>query len=130
MRREVHEAVGGFDETMPVLEDTDYCWRIQLAGTPLHYAPDAVVHVRYRPDLAGTFRQAVSYGESNVSIYKKYRPLGMPRLGWTAGAARWAKLLLELPRLATRTGRARWISSLGWRLGRLKGCLRYRVLAP
>jgi GT2 family glycosyltransferase len=126
----VHESVGGFDEEMAILEDTDYCWRIQLAGTPLHFAPEAVIHVRYRPDLAGTFRQALAYGESNVSIYKKYRPLGMPRLGWTPGAARWAKLLLSLPQLATRAGRARWISSLGWRLGRLRGCLRYRVLAP
>ncbi|HEV7785693.1 MAG TPA: glycosyltransferase family 2 protein, partial [Thermoanaerobaculia bacterium] len=62
--------------------------------------------------------------------YKRYRPLGMPRLHWTAGAARWAKLLLSAPKLATATGRAQWISSLGWRLGRLRGCWRYRVLAP
>jgi hypothetical protein len=54
----------------------------------------------------------------------------MPRLGLLPGLLRWAKLLLSLPRLVTRRGRVEWISQLGWRLGRLRGCRRYRVLAP
>ncbi len=130
VRREVHEAVGGFDESMPALEDTDYCWRIQRAGTPLTFVPDAVVYIRHRHDLGSVFRQGVSYGEHNVLIYKKYRPLGMPRLGWMPGAARWAKLLLRSPLALTRERRAPWLWQLGWRVGRLKGCFKYRVLAP
>ena len=50
VRRTVHEAVGGFDESLPALEDTDYCWRIQLAGHGFHFAPDAVVNIRHRHD--------------------------------------------------------------------------------
>ncbi len=130
VRREVHEAVGGFDESMPALEDTDYCWRIQRAGTPLTFVPDAVVYIRHRHDLGSVFRQGVSYGEHNVLIYRKYRLLGMPRLGWAPGAARWAKLLLRSPLALTREGRAPWLWQLGWRVGRIKGCLKYRVLAP
>lgn len=130
VRREVHEAVGGFDESMPALEDTDYCWRIQLAGTPLVFAPEAVVYIRHRQDLGGVFRQGVSYGLHNVLIYKKYRSRGMPRLGWLPGAARWAALLLRSPRLLTRDGRAPWLWQLGWRVGRIKGCFKYRVVAP
>jgi GT2 family glycosyltransferase len=130
VRREVHEAVGGFDESMPALEDTDYCWRIQLAGTPLVFAPEAVVYIRHRQDLGGVFRQGVSYGLHNVLIYKKYRSRGMPRLGWLPGAARWAALLLRSPRLLTRGGRAPWLWQLGWRVGRIKGCFKYRVVAP
>lgn len=130
VRREVHEAVGGFDEEMPALEDTDYCWRIQRAGTPLVFVPEAVVYIRHRHDLRGVFRQGVSYGQHNVLIYKKYRPLGMPRLGVLPGAARWAALLLRSPRLLTRDGRAPWLWQLGWRVGRIKGCFRYRVVAP
>jgi glycosyltransferase involved in cell wall biosynthesis len=129
VRRRLHEVVGGFDEDLPALEDTDYCWRLQLAGTPLHYVPDAVVHIRYRPDLAGNFRQLLSFGEHNVLIYRRYRSRGMPRLGPGPGLLRWGKLLLTAPRLATRPGRAAWLSQLGWRLGRLRGCLRYRALA-
>ena len=82
----LHRAVGGFDETMPVLEDTDYCWRVQLAGTPLVYVPEAVVHVRSRRDLAGMFRQNLVFGEGNVAIYKQVSPAAGCR-GWDRGPA-------------------------------------------
>jgi len=130
VRRSVHEEVGGFDESMPALEDTDYCWRIQLAGHAFHFVPEAVVNIRHRHDLSGVYRQGVSYGQHNVLIYKKYRPLGMPRLGILPGILRWGKLLLTSPRVFTKNGRAPWLWQLGWRVGRLKGCLKYRVVAP
>jgi hypothetical protein len=41
------------------------------------------------------------------------------------------KLLVKTPLMVlTREGRARWAWQLGWRLGRLQGCWKYRVLAP
>ena len=43
------------------------------------------------------FRQGVSYGRHNVLIYSRYRPRGMPRLGWLPGLLRWGKLLLKTP---------------------------------
>lgn len=129
--RRVHEEVGGFDETLPALEDTDYCWRIQRAGHALVFAPEAVVHIRHRLDLPGMFRQGRRSGRYNVLIYRRYRPLGMPRLGVVPGILRWGKLALRTPvMLATRAGRAQWVWQLGWRLGRLEGCMRYRVVAP
>jgi GT2 family glycosyltransferase len=130
VKRAVHQAVGGFDESMPALEDTDYCWRIQLAGTPLVFVPDALVHIRMRTDLGGIFRQALFHSEWNVAIYRRYRDRGMPELPLSAGILRWAKLLLETPKVVTRRGRAAWVRQLGWRLGRLRGSVRYRVLAP
>jgi glycosyltransferase involved in cell wall biosynthesis len=131
VRRHVHEAVGGFDESMPALEDTDYCWRIQRAGFGFAFVPDATVHIRHKADLGSIFHQGRSYGRYNVLIYRKYRPLGMPRLGWVPGLLRWGKLILKTPlMLATREGRARWLWQLGWRIGRLEGCLRYGVVAP
>jgi glycosyltransferase involved in cell wall biosynthesis len=131
VKRAVHEQVGGFDVAMTALEDTDYCWRIQLAGTPLAAAPDALVHIRMRSDLGGIFRQALFHGEWNVAIYRRYRDRGMPKLPLGAGLARWAKLVLTAPKLVLgRSARTGWIQQLGWRLGRLRGSLRYRVLAP
>ncbi|HXT52284.1 MAG TPA: glycosyltransferase [Thermoanaerobaculia bacterium] len=131
VRRAVHVEVGGFDETMPALEDTDYCWRIQRAGHPLLFVPDAVVRIRHRHDLRGMFSQGWRTGRYNVLIYAKYRPLGMPRLGVLPGVLRWGKLVLRTPlMLLTLAGRSRWAWQLGWRLGRLHGCLLYRVAAP
>jgi GT2 family glycosyltransferase len=127
----VHDEVGGFDESMPALEDTDYCWRVQRAGHPLVFVPGAVVRIRHRHDLGGMFRQGWRTGRYNVMIYARYRPLGMPRLGVLPGLLRWGKLVLRTPlMLATRAGRSRWAWQLGWRLGRLHGCLLYRVAAP
>jgi glycosyltransferase involved in cell wall biosynthesis len=129
--RRAHKAVGGFDETLPALEDTDYCWRLQLAGFQLHFAPDAVVNIRHRGDLGSIYRQGVSYGLHNVMIYERYRGQGMPRLGLLPGLRKWASLLLRTPLLLlSREGRARWMWQLGWRVGRIRGCLRYRVVAP
>ncbi len=129
VRRALHEAVGGFDEELPALEDTDYCWRIQLRGVPLAFVSDAVVHIRYRGDAGGLFRQSFTFGIYNVLLYRRYRPEGMPRLSLAAGLARWGKLLLTLPVVARPSRRQAWLGQLGWRLGRLWGCLRFRVMA-
>lgn len=130
VKRRLHEAVGGFDEELPALEDTDYCWRIQLRGTPLVLAPGAVVHIRYQAEARGLFRQSYRFGIYNVLLYARYRNRGMPRLPLTAGLARWAKLILTAPRVLAPSARAAWLGQLGWRLGRLRGCLRFRVAAP
>lgn len=130
VKRRLHEAVGGFDESLPALEDTDYCWRIQLRGTPLRLAADAVVHIRYRREAQGLFRQSFHFGIYNVLLYDRYRQRGMPRLPLAAGLARWGKLLVTAPRLLVPSDRAAWLGQLGWRLGRLWGCLRFRVAAP
>jgi GT2 family glycosyltransferase len=133
VRRQHHEAVGGFDEAYPALEDTDYCWRLQLAGVPLAFARDAVVAIRLKSGAGALFRQGRHFGRHNVLIYRNYRSRAdrpMPRLPVAGGLARWAKLLLRAP-LAVwrRADRARWIWQLGWRLGRIEGSMAYGVWA-
>jgi GT2 family glycosyltransferase len=129
VKRSCHEAIGGFDESVPIVHDTDYCWRLQRAGVKLHFVPDALLYVRYRSTLRGLYRQARGYGMSNVLLYKRYRPLGMPPLPWQAGVAEWIKLLRSLPKIRRKEGWARWIWKCGWRLGRLQGSIKYRVFA-
>lgn len=129
IRGSIHEAVGGFDESMLILEDTDYCWRVQHTGVALHFVPDAVMYVRYRDTPGSMYRQARTYAEYNVLLYKKYRPLGMPPLPWQTGLLAWLRLLRRLPRLSYQAGRARWLWDLGWRVGRLQGCIKHRVWA-
>ncbi len=130
MKRSVHLAVGGFDESLMQLQDTDYCWRIQLSGTELHFCPEALVHIRYRHTLGGIFRQAAGYAEYNVLLYKRYRARGMPELSWKSALPEWLYVLRLVPGLRSRRDVARWLWQLGWRIGRLRGSLKHRVLAP
>lgn len=128
-KRSVYEAVSGFDESVPVLHDTDYCWRVQLAGMRIHFEPNAVVQYRFRHTVGGIYRQSRAYGESNALLYKRYRSLGMPKLSWKKGARKWVRLLRRLPQIRSKEGLARWIWKFGMRMGRLQGSIKYRVLA-
>lgn len=129
IRKSVHEAVGGFDTSLLMLEDTDYCWRVQLAGYDFAFVPAAVVHYRLRETLRGAAKQAFAYGEYNVKLYRRYRAEGMGAITVWRGLRAWYYLLRSLPRLFDGRARARTVWSLVWRLGRLYGSLRYRVFA-
>ena len=129
VRRVRHEAVDGFDESMPVVFDTDYCFRIQLAGAPLHFVPEAVLHIRHRDTLLGSYRQARRWAEYNVLLYKKYRPLGMPVLSWKDNVRPWVRFFRLLPQVRDQGGRARVTRQLGSRIGRLVGSVKHRVVA-
>lgn len=129
VKRLVHEAVGGFDESMLRLMDTDYCWRIQLAGTQLHFVPEAILHMRVRGSITSSIIQAWLWGRYNVLMYKKYRPFGMPKLNWKRGLGTWIKLVRDLPKFRRRREFSRWLFRMAWYFGRLEGCVRYRVLA-
>ena len=131
VRRQVHEAVGGFDETyLAGGEDRDYCYRAQLAGVPLVLAEGAVVHYRHRRGALAVYRQARGYARGHVRLYAQYRDRGLGRPPLAPALASW---LLTLPKLALalRSGpaRVRWMGRLGWRVGRLEASVRYRVWA-
>jgi len=130
VRRGVFESVGGFDESFRACFETDFCWKLQLRGIRLTPLRDAVVHVRHRDQAGALLRQAQTYAEYNVALYKRYRPLGMPKLGVKNGIAAWIGLATHVADVASAEHRARYLWELGWRIGRLKGCLKYRVLAP
>lgn len=129
VRRAVFEELNGFDESLPYLHDTDFCWRAQLRGYTLKFVPEAVLYVRFRESLGSLYRQARNYGEYNVALYKRYRPLGMPPLPKSAGLRAWGKILYQLIWLRDRVDVARWLWDFGWRWGRIRGSLRYRVWA-
>jgi GT2 family glycosyltransferase len=126
----VHRAIGGFDEGIHFVEDTDYCWRAQLAGYSLRFVPDAVVHMRSRPDLVSEWRQRANWGMANVGLYARYRDQGMPRIRFGSTLRAWIKLLRGSPRLLSKDRRQRWLGQVAFRLGRIRGCIRYRVFAP
>lgn len=129
VRRPVHDGVGGFDERLPVLEDTDYCWRIQLSGTPLVFAPDALLHVRLREGTGAMCRQSHRWARYNVLLYKRYRRRGMAPLSFKSGLRSGLDLVRRAPDLLRPDRRTAWLWQASWISGRLAGSLRYGVYA-
>ncbi len=115
--RAVFDEVGGFDETLGCLEDTDFCWRVQLAGYPLVFWPDAVVHVRLRSSMRGMWAQGKAYGSAAAVLDARYR--GTSTAATTVdltgpGVDRRPALAR---RLATLAGYARHPGRLIWQAG-------------
>ena len=129
VRRRLLQAFGGFDETLPYLHDTDLCWRLQRAGTELHFVPEAVLHIRYRDNIRSIYRQARNFGEYNVILYKRYRPLGMPKLSWKQGVLGWVGVVRQLAYVRDRVGLGAWMWQFAWRVGRVRGSVKHRVLS-
>lgn len=128
IRKSVHDAIGGFDESLERLMDVDYCIRAQLHGVKLHFVPEAVVHIQLRDSFTGLFWQARLWGEYNVLMYKRYRPPDI-RLAdpWKRHARQWASLLVGIRTLRSRDECALWVWRLGWQIGRLQGSLKHKV---
>jgi glycosyltransferase involved in cell wall biosynthesis len=115
--RAVHERVEGFDLTLAAMagqEDTDYCIRVQLAGTPLVFVRDAVMHVRFRDTVGGVFAQAWAWAESGAYVQRRYAPQpACPSMARTAcDLAR--HLAWKLLRVRSRAHVAQWIWLAGW----------------
>lgn len=128
IKKWAHELVGGFDESMPYVFDTDYCVRVQLKGTSLHFVPDATMHVRLRGSMRAMFRQSRLWAEYNVKLYSRHRPPGHRELWrWRQYGRRWWHLTLSIPLRGTALQRARWVWQIAWQIGLLKGSLKHGV---
>ena len=127
IKRVVHQRVGGFDESLPRLQDTDYCFRVQMLGVELKFVTDAVVHVRYSRNPVSFFRQARLWAEYNELMYRRYG--GGTRLvhPWATYAQTWRDLICCIPRTFHKETRCAWMKTLGTQIGLLQGAIRFRV---
>jgi glycosyltransferase involved in cell wall biosynthesis len=127
-RREVFDAVGGFDEQMVAAEDTAFCFSAQLCGYTLGRAPEAVIKVYPRENLRRAARQQFVWGYGAAQLYRRFASQGMPRspiwrvlLGWAAVAG------MAPAALVNAKVRSWWIGAASRRAGRLVGSVRERV---
>lgn len=130
-RREVHAALGGFDEEFPAAggEDVDFSWSAQHAGYPLGFCNDAVVRYRRRDSLRGLAHQFFRYGAADALLFKRHARYGMQRSEFRQVLERWRDLLVDAPRaLRDRRRRAEWLITASWSLGRIQGSIRHRAL--
>ena len=72
VRRVAFEAVGGFFEGLRAAEDTDFSWRLQLAGWTLAGRPSAAVEHRYRDSFGALRRQWRGYAAGRAWLGRRY----------------------------------------------------------
>jgi glycosyltransferase involved in cell wall biosynthesis len=132
-RRDVFDAVGGFDESFVIGSDEiDFCLRAQYQGFTIGFASEAVVHYRVRTSLRRVARQRRVYGEGYAHLYRKHIDLGeVPPQGLRglAGAARaHARELAQVHRLLSPAPRRAYVADAAWIVGAVVGLVRHRVL--
>jgi glycosyltransferase involved in cell wall biosynthesis len=127
---DVLDDIGGWDEgfTSSAGMDVEICWRLQLKGYRLGYAPGALVHYRLRHSLRDLFRQGLTYGTADVLLYRKFEQQGIRRNTPREVLLVWKSFLLSAPDLfKSRELRGRWLWKVAYRAGRLRGSIVYRT---
>ncbi len=129
---DVLRALGGWNETYAGGgDDVELCWRAQLAGYSLGFAPNAVMRYRHRDDVRGMMKQAYGYGLLDPRLYVQFRPAGLPPRSLVTGLRGWATLAAQLPELlGSRAQRGHWLRQASLRWGRLRGSARHGVWCP
>lgn len=142
VRRSVHEAIGGFDESLPRFADGDYYWRLQLEGYSLYYVPKAIYQYRVgrvSTSLPYLFRRGWTAPASDYWLYKKYRSLGItkdmllpPHRTLKRSLLSWLRLLRNMPYACVRSGETRviWMQHFVMQTGEVLGQFQGRLMNP
>jgi len=80
LRRDVLEALGGFDETLRYFDDWDLDWRLHGAGQRLWYDPTIVAAHDYRLTAWGRIRADYLYGRSAPRFARRHPDFPHDRL--------------------------------------------------
>ena len=126
VRRAVHEAVGGFDESV-----TTTAHRLLHPGAAdrsearVHPGSCRPLPVPRGPDA--TFKQANRYAHDFALLQKRYAEERPGFLRWLL--KHWRPVLVALPRLYRKGVRGRLAWLLGYQFGRYRGSLEHRVRA-
>jgi GT2 family glycosyltransferase len=130
VRADVLRAVGGWDEEfVRGSSEVELCWRAQLAGHRLGYAPDAVMEYRYRSTRRALASQVYEYGRAEVQLYHRFRERGVPRPSVLRACLSWGWTVAHLPDLLGSPARqGRWLRTAAFRAGRLDGSIRFRTI--
>jgi GT2 family glycosyltransferase len=125
-RRTLFDELGGFDETLPYLHDTEFCIQAQLKGIPLVFIDAAVLHYRRRNSMKSAFCQGRNYAEYNAILAKRYFPPGLSASDYyRAFFVEWLRLLRDIHWSRPHRQSVDWFLRLGFQVGRLKGWVKH-----
>lgn len=131
MRREVWEAVGGYDETFPAgAEEIDFAWRAWDLGYRFAYVPDALLHYRIRTDLRGVLRQQYDSGRGTATLYAKFRPAEVRPKSLPRRIHHEVLLLKQFPWRGSPDDRRSWLTLMAFEAGKLVEARRLGSPAP
>jgi GT2 family glycosyltransferase len=71
-RREIFEALGGYDTSFDACEDVEFNTRVHEAGYKAYTDPSVAVYYEPRKSFAGLFRQMMRYGVGRVRLARKH----------------------------------------------------------
>ncbi len=72
IRRELWQALGGFDPAFPIGEDVDLVWRAHQSDKRVLYVPRGTVRHKYRSRLVNFARRKAFYGGSETFLLRKH----------------------------------------------------------
>jgi glycosyltransferase involved in cell wall biosynthesis len=118
---------GGFDESLQVAEDIEFCVRLQNDGATLGWSDDALLRIRERGTLIEIARQHYRWGQADVEVYVRHsNTLERPSL--TQQLAPWKTLARLTLSLRSSAARRRWVWRAAKQAGRLRGSIRHGTL--
>lgn len=79
------KAIGGFDETLPALEDLDFFLRLQVHGVCGVRCPHPLVRYTAGGQRSLAFKQRADYEQQKLAIYKRWS--GVAKMGSCCGGA-------------------------------------------
>lgn len=128
--RRVWEGIGGFNEGWKRgSTETEFCWRAQLAGYTIGFAPGAVVAYRHSESIRQEIKRKYRSSRSLPRLYKQFGHIGMPRPPISVAAIDWLWLLVKAPKaLVDRKVRLKWIDVMAWRSGLVAGSVKYHTV--
>jgi glycosyltransferase involved in cell wall biosynthesis len=128
VRRDVFDAVGGFDQSFLTGEDIEFSLRLRCKGIELAWLSDALVHYRYRSGFRSSLVQSYKYGVAAARVGAAARRAGLAvpraRIRWRS----WLWLARHAHTAWLPSRRSRWSWVFANKLGRLRGSIRARRL--
>ena len=130
VRASVFRSLGGFPTAYRGgCDEVSFCWHALLCGHHIAFAPDAVLHYRYRDRLGDLVRQFAGIGFMQPRLFREFRSAGMPRRSTANALREWRSVTkgIAAPHQSAST-RESWLASAALLAGRLAGSVQQRVL--
>jgi glycosyltransferase involved in cell wall biosynthesis len=127
IRATVLRKLGGWDESFEGGPDEiELCWRAQLEGFTIGFAPDAIVFYRYRSTTAGLARQMYRRASFLPMLFRRFRSDRRFRRRWVPKAVTYLVFILTAwpAAFVSRRWRRLWVQRTALGVGFVRGLLR------